>query len=42
MPSGRFDPLAGSELTVGSSALTAHTGFRPASHRPHGNCEVAK
>jgi hypothetical protein len=42
MLSGRFDQLAGTELTAGSAALTAHAGFWPTSDRPHGNCEVAK
>ena len=42
MPSGRFDQLVGNELTAGSSAVTARTGFWPTSHRSHGNSEVAK
>ncbi len=43
MPSGRFDQLVANELTAGSSAVTARTGFWPTSHRaPHGNGEVAK
>ena len=42
MPSGRFDQLAANELTAGPSAVTARMGFRPVSHRPHGNAEVAK
>ncbi len=42
MPSGRFDQLAANELTAGSSAVPARMGFRLASHRPHGNGEVAK
>jgi hypothetical protein len=42
MPSGRFDQLTGAELTARSSDVTAHTGFRQASHPPRGNGEVAK